>query len=132
MSSDDWYFKSEYEDEDEDEYEDGDEGEDEGEDEDEDEVDWIFIENTSKSKVLGATNDGEVILEVEKKIVKDTNEKDDEKDEDEKDEDDNEEQLWEKGEPNAEGYFTLENCNVPAKFLTAISSTRLSLKGNIS
>ena len=40
------------------------------------------------------------------------------------------EQLWKKGEPNAEGYFTLENLKV-SKFMTATSSTSLELKGNI-
>ena len=43
----------------------------------------IYVENTSKKKVFGITSDGEVILEdlVENKA----------------------EQLWRKGEPNAEG-----------------------------
>ena len=40
------------------------------------------------------------------------------------------EQLWKKGEPNAEGYFTLENHKVP-KIMTATSSNSLELKGNI-
>merc|ERR1712008_616050 len=64
--------------------------------------DLIYIENTSKTKVLGATSDGKVILE------------------------DFEEgkahQLWKKGELDAEDYFTLENSGVP-KVLTAISES---------
>ena len=38
------------------------------------------------------------------------------------------EQLWKKGEPNAEGYFTLENSKVP-KILTAISAGVLTIQG---
>ena len=72
--------------------------------------DLIYIENTSKAKVLGATSDGKVILE------------------------DFEEgkahQLWKKGELDAEDYFTLENAAVP-KVLTAISDNSLEIKGNI-
>ena len=71
----------------------------------------ICIENTSKTKVLGATSDGKVILE------------------------DFEEgkahQLWKKGELDAEDYFTLENSGVP-KVLTAISESSLEIKGNIT
>ena len=70
-----------------------------------------YIENISKSKVLGAKNDGEVILEDF--------------------EEDKAEQLWKKGEPNAEGYFTLENCKL-SKVITATSSNSLELKGNIT
>ena len=51
--------------------------------------DLIYIENISKTKVLEATDDDKVILEDF--------------------EDDKAEQLWKKGEPNAKGYFTLEN-----------------------
>ena len=72
--------------------------------------DLIYVENTSKTKVLGATSDGKVILE------------------------DFEEgkahQLWKKGELDAEDYFTLENAAVP-KVLTAISDSSLEIKGNI-
>merc|ERR1719319_767432 len=51
--------------------------------------DMIYIENTSKAKVLGAKYDGKVFQEflVEGKA----------------------DQLWKKGEPDAEGYFTLQN-----------------------
>ena len=73
--------------------------------------DLIYIENTSKAKVLGATSDGKVILE------------------------DFEEgkahQLWKKGKLDAENYFTLENSGVP-KVLTAISESSLEIKGNIT
>ncbi len=39
------------------------------------------------------------------------------------------EQLWKKGVPNDDGYFTLENSKVP-KVMTAVSPTSLELKGN--
>ena len=61
--------------------------------------------------VWGITNDSKVILE--------------------NFEEDKDEQLWKKGEPNAEGYFTLENYKV-SKFITASSSTTLELKGNVA
>ena len=70
----------------------------------------IYIENSSKEKVLEATKDGKVILEV----------KDEDKDE----------QLWKKGVPNNEGYFTLENEN--GKVITAMSNGGLEIKGNNS
>ena len=41
------------------------------------------------------------------------------------------EQLWKKGKPDAEDYFTLENSGVP-KVLTAISESGLEIKGNIT
>ena len=72
--------------------------------------DLIYIENSSKAKVLGAVGDGEVILEDL--------------------EEDKAEQLWKKGESNAEGYFTLENSKVP-KFITWLLSG-LEIKGNIT
>ena len=71
----------------------------------------IFIENINKTKVLGTKNKNKVILE--------------------KFEEDKHGQLWKKGEPNAEGYFTLENFKV-SKFMTATSSTSLELKGNMN
>ena len=73
--------------------------------------DMIFIENTSKTKVLGTTSDGKVIQEflVEGKA----------------------DQLWKKGKPDAEGYFTLQNSGVP-KVLTAMSESSLEIKGNIT
>ena len=73
--------------------------------------DLIYIENVSKQRVLGTTSDSKVILEdIEEGKI---------------------EQLWKKGEPNAEGYFTLENYKVPM-VLTAISSRILEIKGNIT
>ena len=69
----------------------------------------IYIENISKTKVLGTSNDGEVVLEDF--------------------EEDKTEQLWKIGEYKAKGYFTLENSKVP-KVMTAISSSSLEIKGN--
>ena len=68
----------------------------------------ICVENTSKTKVLGATTDGKVVQEflVEGKA----------------------EQFWKKGKPDAEGYFTLQNSGEP-KVLTAISESSLEIKG---
>ena len=72
--------------------------------------DLIYIENVSKRRVLGTTSDGKVILEdIEEGKI---------------------EQLWKKGEPNAKGYFTLENYK--PMVLTAISSSILEIKGNIT
>ena len=70
--------------------------------------DLIYIENTSKAKVLGATSDGKVIQEflVEGKA----------------------DQLWKKGEADADGYFTLQNSGEP-KVLTAISESSLEIIG---
>ena len=75
--------------------------------------DLIYIENTSKTKVLGLTSDDKVIEEF---LVED---KDD--------------QIWIKGEPDAEGYFTLQNSDFDEpKVLTAISESDLEMKGNIT
>ena len=79
--------------------------------------DLIYIENSSERKVLEVLRYGSVILKNFKE--------------------DKAEQLWKKGEPNAEGYFTLENYKVP-KVLTAIASVgqgpaeSLEIKGNIT
>ena len=70
--------------------------------------DLIYIENTSKTKVLQSTSAGKVIQEV---FVKGKAE-----------------QLWKKGKPDAEGYFTLQNSGEP-KVLTAISESSLEIKG---
>jgi hypothetical protein len=70
-----------------------------------------YFKNTSKTKVLGATSDGKVILQ--------------------NFEEGKAHQLWKKGELDAEDYFTLENSGVP-KVLTAISESRLEIKGNIT
>ena len=72
--------------------------------------DLIHIENISKTKVLATASDGHVILEDL--------------------EDGKAEQLWKKGKPDAEGYFTLINSKVP-KIMTAISPSVLQMKGNI-
>ena len=73
--------------------------------------DWIYIENISKGKVLGTTNDSKIILEVFKE--------------------DNAGQLWKKGMQNDYGFFTLENFEVP-KLITGISDSVLEIKGNIT
>ena len=71
----------------------------------------IYIENIVSKKVLGTTNDGKVIPEDYKEGKA--------------------QQLWKKGEPNAEGYFTLQNFN-ESKLMTAISTSELQIKGNIT
>ena len=71
--------------------------------------DLIFIENLSKAESLEITEDSKVILQVFKE--------------------DKVEQLWKKGEPNEEGYFTLESFKAK-KFMTAISQSSLKIKGN--
>ena len=76
--------------------------------------DLIYIENTSKAKVLGATRDGKVILERANGKAH---------------------QLWKKEEIDAENYFTLENAGAWPKVLTAISvgsESSLEIKGNIT
>ena len=75
--------------------------------------DLIYIENISKAKFLGTTIDGKVILEDF--------------------EENKAEQLWKKGVPNDEGYFTLENSKVPKVMTPVLSSGRkiLEIKGNI-
>ena len=84
--------------------------------------DYFYIVNIETNMVLGATSDGDVIIEDF--------------------EEDKAEQLWKKGEPknfasevfgepDAEGYFTLENYKEP-KFMTAISESCLEIIGNIT
>ena len=73
--------------------------------------DVFYIENTSKTKVLEAKSDGKVDLEGF--------------------EEGNPDQLWRKGELDAENYFTLEKDLYP-KVLTAISGSSLEIKGNIN
>ena len=71
--------------------------------------DLIYIENISKTKVLEATDDDKVILEdIEEGKA---------------------EQLWKKGEPDAEDYFTLESLSKVPKVITAISESSLEIKG---
>ena len=74
--------------------------------------DLIYIENISKTKVLEATDDDKVILEDFEK--------------------DKAEQLWKRGAPNAEGYFTIENYKVPKVMTTGITTTGLEIKGNLA
>jgi hypothetical protein len=73
---------------------------------------WIYIEDISNAKCLGITND-KVVLEKKDEEYRYYG------------------QLWKKGEPNAEGYFTLEHYSVQ-KLMTATSSTSLEVKGNIT
>ena len=73
--------------------------------------DLIYIENISKTKFLGTSSDGDVILEDF--------------------EEGKAQQLWKKGKPNGKGYFTLKNSNGP-KIITAISASILKIKGNIT
>ena len=71
----------------------------------------IYIENIDESKFWGATIDGKVILEnfVQGKT----------------------QQLWKKGEPDDEVYFTLENFK-GTKVITAISESGVEIKGKIT
>jgi hypothetical protein len=73
--------------------------------------DLIYIENILTKKVLGSTNGGKVSLKVYREGKAD--------------------QLWKKGEPDAEGYFALQNFG-ESKVLTAISKSSLEIKGKIS
>ena len=74
--------------------------------------DLIYIENITKTKTLEAKSWGSVYLEDF--------------------EEDEAKQLWKKGEPNAEGYFTLENSSGAKLVLTATSSSRLKIHCNIT
>ena len=69
----------------------------------------VYIENTSKTKVLEATSDGKVIQEVF--------------------EEGKAEQLWKKGKPDTEDYFTLESHSEVPGVITAISKSGLEIKG---
>ena len=71
----------------------------------------IYIENISKTKTLQLQSWGDVSLFDFKE--------------------DEAEQLWKKGEPNGEGYFTLQNSKKP-KVLTATSASGLEIQGNIT
>jgi hypothetical protein len=75
--------------------------------------DLIYIENISRTKVLGITNDGEIILEDFRKGKV--------------------EQLWKKGlirNDGFDGFYSLENSKLP-KVITAISSSNLEIKGKL-
>ena len=74
--------------------------------------DLIYIENISKAKVLGATNNSKVILETLKENKAG--------------------QLWKKGISDANnGYYTIENSEVP-KVLTASFLGDLEIKGKLT
>ena len=72
---------------------------------------FIYIENTSKTKVLGTTSDDKVIQEVF--------------------EDGKADQIWKKTKADKEGYVTLQKQMEP-KVITAISESGLEIKGNIT
>ena len=74
--------------------------------------DFIYIENMSKKKVLGITENNEVILEDF--------------------EEDKAEQLWKKGVANLDGYFILENFKASKVLTTGIMAETLKIKGNIN
>ena len=63
--------------------------------------DLFYIKNLKERKFLGLKDDGEVIFGAL--------------------EEGKAHQLWKKGNPNSEGFFTLENSKVP-KFLTVVVS----------
>ena len=95
--------------------------------------DLIYINNTSKAKVLGATNDGNdnwfyIKYNSTTKVLEATS---DGKVILEDFEEGKAHQLWKKVYLDAEDYFTLENSRVP-KVLTAISESSLEIKGNIT
>ena len=75
----------------------------------------IYIENNMTGKVLGLTNDS--IVSWEDYVVGKA------------------QQLWIKGEPTVEGYYTLENCGVPmvltavSKMMNNVSESSLEVKG---
>ena len=71
----------------------------------------IYIEDISNKKFLESSNDGNVYwMDFEENKPQ---------------------QLWKRGEPNSEGYFSLKNSIVP-KFMTATSATTLEIKGKLS
>ena len=74
--------------------------------------DLIYIENISKAKVLGITDDNKVILEDF--------------------EEDKAEQLWKKGDASLDGYFILESSKVPKVLTSSILTETLEIKGNIN
>ena len=73
---------------------------------------FMYIENISNKKFLTANSNGTVIEEDY--------------------EDDKTGQLWKRGKPNIEGYFTLENymkTDMKSTFLTSTSIGTLEIKG---
>ena len=69
----------------------------------------VYIENTSKDKVLSATNESDA---VKLETIGPHDQK----------------QIWKKG-PDIEGYFTLTNLFGPKKLLTAIDEKTLVVTG---
>ena len=69
----------------------------------------LIIENVTKNLVLGASTEDKVVQEafVAGKPT----------------------QLWRKGKPNSEGFYTLENFEMEEKLLTASSASCLQIKG---
>ena len=72
----------------------------------------IYIQNILTEKVLGATNDGQVIRE--------------------KYEEGKAQQLWKKGEPDKDGYFILENSEVSKVITAGTSESGLEIKGKLT
>ena len=85
--------------------------------------DLIYINNTSKAKVLGATCNTFFSKSQNKAVTLCTVDLEDF-------EEGKASQLWKKGELDAEDYFILENSKWP-KVLTAVSES-LEIKGNIT
>ena len=71
---------------------------------------FIYIENSSKTKVLASSSGGKV--------------------DQENFEEGKAQQLWKKESEDTEGFFTLTNKHIP-KIMTAISNSTLQIKGNI-
>ena len=73
--------------------------------------DLIYIEDISNKKFLQSSNDGNVFwMDFEENKPQ---------------------QLWKRGEPNSEGYFSLKNY-ISQNFMTATSATTLEVKGKLS
>ena len=72
----------------------------------------IYIEDISNKKFLQSSNDGNVFwMDFEENKPQ---------------------QLWKQGKPDAEGYFTLESVNPFFFALTAVSTNRFQIAGNIT
>ena len=74
----------------------------------------IIITNFSNNKYLTTTDEGEVIEDDRKNIIRMGRVQPG--------------FLWKKGKPDTEGYFTLKNAQTP-KFLTVTSESTLEIKG---
>ena len=72
---------------------------------------WIYIENRSKAKFFGIKKYGSQVILESGQVP----------------------QQWIQGVPNAEGYFTLKSVKMTnEKVITAISSSGLEIRGNIT